>query len=239
MTAIEKIPWQRLSIEAAAIVGSILLAFAIDAWWEDRQNREAEQVALRSLREDFEASHQELSERLRSLENAHIHFAEFQSFSPEDIEQLQQSTIDQMITGLMTGATFDPFLGTIDAMVADGRLALIRNQKIRELLSKWIKAIDDIKEDNIDVRSHAIRVRTAMEPHGGPFHIRLFDRLGSPASDVFPRADASVLAELRRDAPFVGIAQSHQYAISFYLIELRELARILDDTIGLLDQNIR
>jgi hypothetical protein len=239
MTRNEKIPWKRLSVEAAAIVASILLAFAIDAWWDDRQDRESEQLALQTLREDFAASRQELGERIRALENARIRFAEFQSSSPEDIEQLQQSTVDQMITGLMTGATFDPFLGTIDAMVADGRLALIRNQRIRKLLSNWLKAIDDIREDNIDVRAHAVRVRTALEPHGGPFHIRYFDQLDSTASAVFPRADASVLAELRRDAAFLGIARSHQYAISFYLVELHELAQILVDTIGLLDQNIR
>jgi hypothetical protein len=28
----EKLPWKRLTVEAAAIVASILLAFAIDAW---------------------------------------------------------------------------------------------------------------------------------------------------------------------------------------------------------------
>lgn len=226
-------------MEAIAIVGSILLAFAIDAWWADRQDRESEQVALQTLREDFEASRQELGERLQTLENSRIQFAEFQSFSPEDIEQLQQDAVDHMIAGITTGATFDPFLGTIDAMVADGRLALIRNQEIRKLLSTWLKAVDDIREDNFDVRSLAIRVRTALEPHGGPYYIHYFDQLGAPAPPVFPRADASALAALRRDAPFVSAARSHQYAISFYLVELHELARILDDTIGLIDQNIR
>jgi hypothetical protein len=239
MTANEKTAWKRLSIEAAAIVGSILLAFAIDAWWEDRQNLESEQIALRSLREDFAASRQELSQRLRTLEKSQIQFAEFQSFNPEDFGRLQQSAVNEMITGLGTGATFDPFLGTIDAMVADGRLALIRNQRIRELLSGWIKAVDDIKEDNVDVRAHAIRVRKAMEPHGGPYFTRYFDQLGSTASEVFPLADASILAELRRDASFVGKARSHQYTISFYRVELDNLAEILDDTIGLIDQNIQ
>lgn len=36
--SIEKdIPWPRVFVEAVAIVASILLAFAIDAWWADRQ----------------------------------------------------------------------------------------------------------------------------------------------------------------------------------------------------------
>ena len=30
------IPWKRITAEAVAIVGSILLAFAIDAWWDNR-----------------------------------------------------------------------------------------------------------------------------------------------------------------------------------------------------------
>lgn len=42
MTDSKEIPWKRLTAEGAAIVVSILLAFAIDAWWGER----AEKVAL-------------------------------------------------------------------------------------------------------------------------------------------------------------------------------------------------
>jgi hypothetical protein len=48
MSRADKIPWKRLSVEALAIVGSILLAFAIDAWWEDlaRSSDEVESLEL-------------------------------------------------------------------------------------------------------------------------------------------------------------------------------------------------
>jgi hypothetical protein len=36
------IAWRRVTLEGAVIVISILLAFAIDAWWEERNAREAE-----------------------------------------------------------------------------------------------------------------------------------------------------------------------------------------------------
>ena len=58
MTANEKIPWKRLSAEAAAIVGSILIAFAIDAWWEEQKDRELEQELLASLIVEFEGAGQ-------------------------------------------------------------------------------------------------------------------------------------------------------------------------------------
>jgi hypothetical protein len=54
MTETQNIPWKRITVEAAAIVGSILLAFAIDAWWNDHQNRAEERRVLVGLKSEFE-----------------------------------------------------------------------------------------------------------------------------------------------------------------------------------------
>jgi len=236
MTANEKIPWKRLSVEAAAIVVSILLAFAIDAWWEDQQNRETEGNALRSLLDDFEASRTELADRIRSFERARIQFQEFQSTSLEDLERLPQSAAEQMLSVLSTGATFDPFLGTLDAMAADGRLALVRDSGVRGLLSKWTKTVNDLEEDSQAIRTSAIRLRSKMESHGGPFFSSFVGQSGPPTSEIFPRADGSIVAQLRQDNSFVGTARSHQYIISIYLIELNDAAKLLNELIRVLGQ---
>ena len=47
------IQWKRLSVEAAAIVASILLAFSIDAWWAEQKDRRAESEILSRLHEEF------------------------------------------------------------------------------------------------------------------------------------------------------------------------------------------
>lgn len=49
----QEIPWNRLIIEAIVIVGSILLAFAIDAWWDDLGRRESEREYLQALVDDY------------------------------------------------------------------------------------------------------------------------------------------------------------------------------------------
>jgi hypothetical protein len=46
--------WSRLLLESIAIVLSILLAFAIDAGWDERQDRRAEEEILRALSVEFE-----------------------------------------------------------------------------------------------------------------------------------------------------------------------------------------
>ena len=65
MTRNEKIPWKRISVEAAAIVASILLAFAIDAWWSARQLAVQEQEIIAQLRAELEFNERMLDEHRR------------------------------------------------------------------------------------------------------------------------------------------------------------------------------
>ena len=48
-----QIPWARVLVEGAVIVVSILMAFGIDAWWTETQERAEEQVLLSGLIEDL------------------------------------------------------------------------------------------------------------------------------------------------------------------------------------------
>ena len=54
MTETQTIPWKRISVEAMAIIASILLAFAIDAWWEDRNEVRLERRLLTAMLVEFE-----------------------------------------------------------------------------------------------------------------------------------------------------------------------------------------
>ena len=54
------IPWQRLAAESIAIVAGILLAFAIDAWWEE-QGRIVEEI------ESLGLIHRDLTDTVEQL----------------------------------------------------------------------------------------------------------------------------------------------------------------------------
>src|SRR3970040_2213054 len=54
--SVQSIPWTRLLAEGAMIVVSILLAFAIDAWWDSAQERSKEDSYLRQLASDLEST---------------------------------------------------------------------------------------------------------------------------------------------------------------------------------------
>ena len=77
-----------LAGQSAAIVASILLAFAIDAWWEDRQERETEQVMLASLQHDFVTSRADLVRILQLYDNIRATFARYQSATPAELTSI-------------------------------------------------------------------------------------------------------------------------------------------------------
>ena len=54
MAYTNQIQWRRISAEGAAIVVSILLAFSIQAWWDDRNEVKLEQRILKVLLVEFE-----------------------------------------------------------------------------------------------------------------------------------------------------------------------------------------
>ena len=49
-----QIPWLRVFVEGVVIVLSILLAFGIDAWWDELGDRRSEREALVRLQGEFE-----------------------------------------------------------------------------------------------------------------------------------------------------------------------------------------
>ena len=222
-----------LTLQAAAIVGSILLAFAIDAWWENRQEREIENSALVSLHRDFLVSREDLDEALRTFDGWRAHFTRFQSSTAAELAVLDQADAGPIVTSLSPGMTFDPTSGTLDALVNDGRLGLIDDSTLREGLATWLRALEDIIENEADIRAGSLRVQIGMEPHGGPFQVPVPGR--NVNLNAFPKPTGATLSALRQDAGFMGKARSHQYQTALYLRELHGISDILDANLDTLD----
>jgi hypothetical protein len=153
MVDAQKIPWKRLSVEAAAIVGSILLAFAIDAWWEDRIERQAEQWLLERLRADFveirlgleivEVEHQEASDACIALLNL-VAAGEPLPMTPE---------VDTMVARVFIHSrTFNPGSGAVAVFLNSDASKQVRNQPLADLLVKWSGLVEELQEEEAQLQ---------------------------------------------------------------------------------------
>ena len=95
-----EIPWPRIFAEGVAIVISILLAFSIEAWWDDRQYEEDEKQILISLLENFRAK-RVLVEQKRAYNHAILTSTKKLLYaSAEGGHGLNSASIDRLLADL-------------------------------------------------------------------------------------------------------------------------------------------
>ncbi len=129
----QDIPWNRLVIEAFVIVGSILLAFGIDAWWDERQERAEEGIALKALLEEFETN----LPYFRLTHEFHVQAAEDTSdlldlLLAAPLDSLVKA-LDSQLASLIATITRETATGTVNTLLASGKIDLIQNQELQQL----------------------------------------------------------------------------------------------------------
>jgi hypothetical protein len=146
MEKITKTSWLRLTVESVAIVASILLAFGIDAWWSDRQQRLEEHLILTELLEEFQENKTSLEERTNFnyaiLETTKL----LLTLSGNSDRKLTREEMDRHLHDINW---FDPGsrFGTpvLQSLVSSGDLSIISNPSLRTSLAKWAPKFELIK----------------------------------------------------------------------------------------------
>jgi hypothetical protein len=147
MTEAQKIPWNRLAVEAAAIVVSILLAFAIDAWWEDRQVQLEEQQILLGLSEEFLSNHevlsQDLASHLKGLKSLEDILLLLEGGQSNDAKAIAIAALFEM----KAPKTTDLGNGTLSAVLSSGRIETLKSKRLRTQLTAWKGVIGEVLDD--------------------------------------------------------------------------------------------
>lgn len=140
-------PWWRridgavMAAEGLAIVVSILLAFAIDAWWQERSDRGHLHNALVNLRAELEGN-LEMLDRFQALH---------QDIVDAGVELLEatpgQVSVEALGKVFVSGWVTDYSTGALDILLANTRLDLIDDGALRTALVALPARYEDALED--------------------------------------------------------------------------------------------
>lgn len=166
------IPWARISAEAVAIVASILLAFAIDAWWQDRGQRlEARNLAAK-LYADFQESQAHLENWLAGARRIHVGTGEFLDLLEAAEEGGKVEVPLRLVVAAIGAPTYSPTDAAVEFLSSTGESRL--NEELHNVLARWRQQIADTSEDELLIRqivvnhlvpelSRQVRLGTAFE----------------------------------------------------------------------------
>lgn len=174
METAQKATWTRILAEGAAIVVSILLAFGIEAWWTDRQERQDEIVVIEALLQEFEAKKLTLKNLERFNENilAATNKLIDASLSLPN-HNLTEDTINKQLSYLWWwNAPSSWNVAALDAVLAGNGISRISNPRVRILLAQWPDRFNFIKETaRLDQEYYRDRVMPYLTKHASLAHI--------------------------------------------------------------------
>ncbi len=232
MTESQNIPWKRISIEAAAIVASILLAFAIDAWWDSRSDAMQEQALLLALSDDFAAA----EGMLASVKSRHLRTAtsgeKLISFGEAgNVPDADRDGVDFLVSHHFARALFSPPMGTVESVIGSERIDLLSNQELVAELTQWSATVSKLQMIEIEAREHFY---DRIYPYlAARLNLKDLDKVYRQYLESFPWDQARTDAfQLVSDQEFLNIIYMHWVLKTNILTRIEgveaSLARIRD-----------
>jgi len=146
MTNSQTIPWKRIFIEAAAIVASILLAFSIDAWWGDFQQRKH----VRTVPVGLEAAYFEnvtlLDENIELLANYQELLRRFIESKPNEAARIPAESTFDTLESIWRPVTPPNNNSLLVTTLDSENLTLLEDPVLQDAIWRWRAQVDILGE---------------------------------------------------------------------------------------------
>jgi hypothetical protein len=189
---IPDISWARLFIQASAVVLSILLAFSIDAAWQQRQEREADITQLKGLYGELQSHKVLLAEAISAHRNTVEYGYELLALISAEPTAGNAARITKLLDGLMDFYRINAPFGSLETAISSGTIARMRNIELSSQLASWPTAIEDLMEEQ---ETSSIIISVELYAKLGRM-VSLRDVYGKRFSSPSGRGTGQIIAEV-------------------------------------------
>jgi len=147
MSETQDIQWKRLFVEAITIIASILLAFAIDAWWEERSDRIRLTAAIQNIAAEVGDAREEIEKAVQRNQGRIDGMRQFLLLSPDELLTLDEDAIQSIGEAFLTPSPFDTSGFALQGFLTGGSMELIANDALADALITWAQFPNEIERD--------------------------------------------------------------------------------------------
>jgi hypothetical protein len=236
-----------LLLQSASVVASILLAFAIDAWWGQRIENDRKNTMLRAIKEDLLDSRQwletERAYRIAARASDHALLTAIAAGRYADTEK----ALDHRLADLLWFSVPAPPSGMLEGLLGGGGLASVDDETLRRGLVRFPNKVDQFSQvayqdyqaltevltPFLSRNSSLPQISNAAYKHGRPG-----DGLGADPEAIVPTAQVIDHSALLRNQEFAGVVLRKLWIDSDVLYEVDDYASAMDELVRLIDLEI-
>lgn len=194
----QKIALKRILIEGSAIIASILLAFAIDAWWQDRQQHESDIAHLEGVVGELESHMALLAEAMEAHQTTIDLGYELFSLLASEQSAIEKGRTTEVIDSLFNFYRINAPFGSLQTAMSSGAIARMIDVNLSSDIASWPTTIEDLLEEEANASEIIILQHYAMLGRKISMHEVYAHRLAYPTG----RGTADVIKDIARaDAP--------------------------------------
>ena len=136
--------------EILLVVIGILIALQINNWNEGRKDRAKEQELLVQLQSEYQSNLDQLDQKIDLRNNIMSSSLELLDYKDHP-QKRNLDSIYKHISYTVLAPTFDPIVNDI---ISSGRIQLLQNNKLKDLLSRWTSEVIQVTEEEIAWRTY-------------------------------------------------------------------------------------
>ena len=133
----QPVDWSRLVIEGLVIVVSILMAFAIDAWWEERRELHEEVLNLTLVAAEISANSERIDNKLQTIHHTIEATSTFISWMGPRPANVDAETVVKQWDKLFGVGFFALQRSATEAYMATGQLEAAETAEVRRAIADW------------------------------------------------------------------------------------------------------
>ena len=180
--------WSEAARDVVLIVVSILIAFALDAWWDDQNERRVEVEQIATLLSEFRTARDSLRSLSENIERVSVATTRLLTLmGPEKSESDSELLFRLLGTSLNFGGAA-PKQTALISVLANGNRLIESSNTLVDLLAGWPLEMEDIERDfshlerNREIDLQAALIDVGVAGIGG---LPVVEALGLP-SPAFP-----------------------------------------------------
>jgi hypothetical protein len=187
--------WGDAARDVFLIVVSILIAFALDAWWDELKERQVQSEQIETLLSEFEAARDSLTSLSGHLDSAAQATNELLTLMGPEVTEPDSERLFELLERSLNFGGAAPNHTALASVLAAGNRQIEASESLGDLLGKWPAQMEDIDGDyahldrNRDVELQAALVDAGIAGIGGT---PIVQKLGLPSPPFSVETDQLV-----------------------------------------------